>query len=66
MDRDTLVALAPHYAVMLVLVFVVLAVWRAVLGELSLVGEFVLIAIVVFTYRPAVKRLGYAPEPWQD
>lgn len=66
MDRDTLLALAPHYAAMLLIVFVALGVWRAYIGDLSLVGEFVLIAAIVFAYRPVIKRLGLAPEPWQD
>lgn len=66
MDRETLLALAPHYATMLVLVFVVLAAWRQFVGELSLVGEFVVVAAIVFAYRPVVKRLGLAPAPWQD
>lgn len=66
MDRDTLLALAPHYAAMLLIVFIVLGIWRAYIGELSLVGEFAIVAVIVFSYRPVVKRLGVAPEPWQD
>lgn len=66
MDRDTLLALAPHYAVMLLIVFVVLGVWRQTFGELDLLGEFIIIAAIVFGYRPVVKRLGVAPEPWRD
>lgn len=66
MDRDTLLALAPHYAVMLVLVFVVLGVWRSIVGDIGLLEEFAVIAVIVFSYRPVVKRLGLAPEPWQD
>ena len=66
MDRNDLLALAPHYAAMLVLVLVVLAAWRSVLGPLDLVGEFIIIALIVFSYRPAVKRLGIAPEPWVE
>ena len=66
MDRSTLLALAPHYAAMLLLVFLVLNAWRALIGPLGLVGEFVVIVLIVFSYRPVVKRLGVAPEPWQD
>lgn len=66
MDRETLMALAPHYGVMLVLVFIALGIWRNLFGELGLIGEFAIIAAIVFAYRPVVKRLGYAPEPWQD
>lgn len=66
MDRDVLLALAPHYGVMLLIVFVALGLWRTYIGELDLLGEFALIAVIVFGYRPVVKRLGLAPEPWQD
>lgn len=66
MDRSDLLALAPHYAAMLLIVFVVLGLWRAYVGEIGLLGEFVIIAVIVFSYRPVVKRLGYAPAPWQD
>ena len=66
MDRETVLALAPHYAAMFVLVFVVLSAWRLLFGPLDLVGEFLLIAVVVFGYRPVVRRLGLAPEPWRD
>ena len=66
MDRATLLALAPHYAVMLLIVFVVLGLWRAFIGDLGLVGEFVVVAVIVFGYRPVVLRLGLAPEPWRD
>lgn len=66
MNRDTLLALAPHYAVMLVLVFVALGVWRSIVGDIGLLEEFAVIAVIVFSYRPVVKRLGVAPEPWQD
>lgn len=66
MDRSTLLALAPHYAVMLLIVFVALSLWRTVVGDLSLVQEFIVVAVIVFSYRPIVLRLGVAPEPWQD
>lgn len=66
MDRSDLLALAPHYAAMLLIVFVVLGLWRAYVGEIGLLGEFVIIGVIVFSYRPVVKRLGLAPEPWQD
>ncbi len=59
-------ALAPHYVAMLLLVFLVLNGWRAFVGPIGLVGEFAIIVMIVFSYRPAVKRLGVAPEPWQD
>ena len=66
MDRATLLALAPHYAVMLLIVFVGLSLWRTFIGDLSLIQEFIVVAVIVFGYRPVVIRLGVAPEPWQD
>lgn len=66
MDKDVILALLPHYAAMLLLVFLVLEVWRALFGDLGLIGELVIIVVIVFAYRPVVKRLGIAPEPWQD
>ena len=66
MDTTTLRELAPHYLAMLLIVFLVLAGVRAVVGELSFWGELIVIVAVVFLYRPAVKRLGVAPSPWED
>lgn len=66
MDRDVILALAPHYAAMLLFVFAAIGAWESWIGPLDLIGEFLLIAVVVFAYRPIVKRLGVAPDPWRD
>ena len=66
MDRDQLIELSPHYVVMLLLVFLVLAIVRAIAGEIGFWIELVIIAIVVFAYRPIVMRLGLGPSSWEE
>jgi hypothetical protein len=63
-DTEKIRALVPHYAVMLVVVFAVVGVLRALLGE-RLVVEFVIILVIVFLYPFVVRRLGYAPGVWE-
>lgn len=65
MDTDQLKELVPHYVAMLLLVFLVLAVLRAVVGDLGFWVELVVIFVTVFAYRPAVVRLGVAPSQWE-
>ena len=65
MDREQLKELAPHYIAMLILVFGVLAIVRAAVGDLSFWVEFAIIAVVVFAYRPIVMRLGIGPSGWE-
>ena len=65
MDRDELVAVAPHYLGVMALVFVVIVVLDALFAIPFWVG--VLIALVVgAAYRPLVLSLGIAPEPWRE
>jgi len=64
-DTQKIVSLAPHYVVMLVLVFVVVGVLRTVLSEVNLAIEFVVVVGVVFLYPFVVRRLGYAPDAWE-
>ncbi|MFC4438207.1 MULTISPECIES: hypothetical protein [Natrialbaceae] len=66
MDNDRLLEVAPHYAAMLVLVFLVLAVVRALVGDLGFWIELVIIFVVVFLYRPAVHALDVAPSAWEN
>jgi uncharacterized membrane protein YdbT with pleckstrin-like domain len=66
MESNTLVELAPHYLAMLLLVFLVLAVVRTLVGDLGFWIEVVIIFVVVFLYRPGVKRLGVAPSAWEN
>lgn len=65
-EQSTVRQLLPHYAVMLLLVFLILGVIRGIVGELDFLVELVIIVVIVFAYRPAVKALGYAPPVWQD
>ncbi|QIO24536.1 hypothetical protein [Haloarcula sp. JP-L23] len=66
MDTDRLKALVPHYIVMFLLVFLVLAIVRAVVGEIGFLVELVIIAVVVFAYRPIVLQLGIGPSEWEE
>ena len=65
MDTDRLLELAPHYLAMFVLVFAVLAVVRAAVGEIGFWLELAIILVVVFAYRPVVTRLGIGPSGWE-
>lgn len=66
MDRDQLLELVPHYIAMLILVFAVLAVVRELLGDIGFWAELVVVAIVVFGYRPLVRQLDMEPSAWKD
>lgn len=66
MERDQLIELVPHYLAMLVLVFLVLAVVPAVVGEVGFWVELAVVVVVVFAYRPIVVRLGVGPSMWRD
>lgn len=63
-DWDTIRALLPHYAVMLVVVIATTSVLRAVLSDVNLILEFAVVLVIVFAYPFVVRRLGYAPDVW--
>jgi len=63
-DTEKIRTLAPHYVVMLVTVFLVVNILRALIG-VRLVVEFAVILVIVFLYPFAVRRLGYAPSVWE-
>ncbi len=65
MDRDQLLELAPHYVAMFLLVFLVLAIVRATVGEIGFWTEVAVVFAVVFVYRPIVMRLGIGPSRWE-
>lgn len=65
MDTDRLIEIAPHYVAMVLLVFVVLAIVRMVVGDIGFWVELVIIVAVVFAYRPLVVRLGVGPSVWE-
>lgn len=66
MDRDWIVDVAPHYVAMLLLVYLALGALRVAVGELGFWVELVIIAAIVFLYRPAVLWLGVGPDAWTE
>ena len=65
MDTDRLMEIAPHYVAMFILVFLILAVVRALVGEIGFWTELAVIFAIVFVYRPIVTRLGIGPSEWE-
>lgn len=66
MDIERLMDVLPHYAAMLVLMFLVLAVVRQIFGGVEFWIELVIVVAVVMTYHYGVKFLGIAPEAWEE
>lgn len=58
--------LAPHWGVMFVVMFVVLALVESVVGRLSLIPSLLLVFVVAFGYPVVVRALGVAPPVWQQ
>ena len=65
MDTDQLIELAPHYIAMFILVFLILAIVRAIVGEIGFWTELAIIFAIVLVYRPIVTRLGIGPSRWE-
>ena len=65
MDTDRLLDLAPHYLAMFILVFLVLGIVRALVGDIGFWVELAVIVVVVFAYRPIVLALGIGPSSWE-
>jgi uncharacterized membrane protein len=65
MDTDRLIEVAPHYVVMLLLVYLALAIVGTAVGDLGFWAEMAVIVVVVFAYRPVVMRLGIGPSAWE-
>jgi uncharacterized membrane protein len=63
LDKHQLVELVPHYAAMLVIVFLALGVFRAVVGEPGILERLLVIIAIVFAYRPLVTHLDFIPTP---
>lgn len=57
--------LAPHWGVMFVTMFVVLAVIERAVGELGFAASMALVLLVAFGYPHVVRALGVAPPVWQ-
>ena len=66
MDKERILELAPHYLVMMVLVFLILGIARQIIGSFGFWVELGIIVVVVFSYRPIVLRLGVAPSSWEE
>lgn len=58
--------LAPHWAVMFVVMFVALAGVERVVGELGLAVSMVIVLVIAFAYPVVVRALGVAPPVWQE
>lgn len=56
--------LAPHWAVMFVVMYGLLAVVRSVYGDPSFVESVVLVVVVALGYPTVVRLLGVAPPVW--
>ncbi|MFO7926795.1 MAG: hypothetical protein ACQET5_07505 [Halobacteriota archaeon] len=65
-DTDRILDVLPHYIVLLLLVFLVLAVVREFVGDLGFAVELLIVLAVTFAYRPVVQRLGVAPDSWAN
>lgn len=64
-DVDRLAELAPHYLALLFVLFLVVGVIRATVGELGLWIELLILLAISFAYPPFVRRLGIAPSAWE-
>lgn len=56
--------LAPHWAVMFVVMYALLAIVRTTYGDPNFVGSVVLVVLVAFGYPTVVRWLGVAPPVW--
>lgn len=64
MDMNHIVQVAPHYLVMIAILFAVLTFIRIAFGDVNFwVGLAIAVAIGVL-YRPVVRRLELAPPVW--
>lgn len=65
MDRQQLLEVIPHYAAMILLLFLVLIAVNTVFGEVGFWIELLIVVAVAILYRPVVLRLGVAPSAWE-
>jgi hypothetical protein len=65
MDKQDILDVIPHYLAMFLLVFLALSIIETAVGGLSFWMELPIIVLIVFLYRPAVVRLGVAPDAWE-
>ena len=65
MDKEQLLEVVPHYVALIVVLFLVLTIVRAVAGEMGFWIELLIAIGVAALYRPLVLRLGVAPSSWE-
>ncbi|WP_224271084.1 hypothetical protein [Haloprofundus salinisoli] len=65
MNRDHVLAVVPHYLAMFLVIAGVLAATDAFFGGLGFWIELAIVIVVASLYRPVVRHLRIAPEPWQ-
>lgn len=65
-DRDRIVEVAPHYAAMLLVMFLVLGIVRAIVGEIGFWTELLILVVIATAYPYLVRRLGVAPSSWEN
>ena len=65
MKTEGLAELVVHYLLMLLLVFAALTVVSSIVDDPALWQELLIVAVIAFSYRPLVLRLGVAPERWE-
>lgn len=66
MDRGQLLEIGAHYVAMLLSLFLLLAVVRALVGETGFWTELAIVLLIAVSYRPVVRRLGVAPSAWEE
>ena len=65
MDKEQLLEVVPHYVALIVVLFLVLTIVRAVVGEVGFWIELLIAIAVAALYRPVVLSLGVAPSSWE-
>lgn len=65
MDLKRHLGLVPHYIANLIMVLTVIAVLRAVAGDVGFVVELVVVVAVVLVYPTFVRWLGIEPASWK-
>jgi hypothetical protein len=63
-NTERVLDVLPHYLVLLILVFVLLAAVRELFGDPGFAVELLLVLAVTIAYPPVVRRMGVAPESW--
>lgn len=63
--KNRLIELLPHYLALLILIFLVLAIVRAAVGDLGFWIELAIVIAVGLGYPTLVRVLGIAPSAWE-